>query len=273
MNKKQIFGVSSLAVAVVLFSSLFVVVSALANHSWGLYHWGRVANPFNLKLGDNVSSAWDSYLATSSSDWSLSSVLDTVVVFGSTNPKTCKPVAGRVEVCSNRYGRNGWLGIASIWINSSGHITQGTAKMNDTYFNTSFYNTPAWKNLVLCQEIGHTFGLDHQDEDFNNPSLGTCMDYSSDPTLNQHPSQHDYEQLEAIYSNHLDSSNTASQTVFSKLGKLIGAGVKEVNAEENEEWGKAIRKSHDKKNSLYEKDLGNGEKIYTFVIWAGSSYR
>ncbi len=271
MNKKQIVSVSSLVVAVVLFSSLFVV-SALANHSWGLYHWGRTVNPFTLKLGNNVSSAWDSYLATTSSDWSQSSVLDTVVVSGSTSPKTCKPVSGRVEVCNNRYGRNGWLGVASIWINSSGHITQGTAKMNDTYFNSSPYNTSVWKNSVMCQEVGHVFGLDHQDEDFSNTPLGTCMDYSSDPTLNQHPNQHDYDQLEAIYG-HLDSTNTASQVSLSKLGQLIRAGTKEVSAEENEEWGKAIRKSHDKQNSLYEKDLGKGEKVYTFVIWADQSHK
>ena len=28
---------------------------AVANHSWGNYHWARTANPFTLKLGDNVS--------------------------------------------------------------------------------------------------------------------------------------------------------------------------------------------------------------------------
>jgi len=272
MNKKQMFSVSSLVVAVTLSSSLFVV-SALADHSWGLYHWGRIANPFTLKLGDNVSSAWDSYLGGSSNDWSQSSILDTVVVSGKTSSKTCKPVAGRVEVCSSRYGRNGWLGVASIWINSTGHITQGAVKMNDTYFNYAPYNTSAWRNLVMCQEVGHTFGLDHQDENFNNPPLGSCMDYSSDPTLNQHPNQHDYDQLETIYNSHLDSVNTASQVGFSKLGKLVKGAISEVNAEEDEEWGKAIRESHDKRNSLYEKSLGKGEKVYTFVIWADSSHK
>ncbi|MDP3792513.1 MAG: hypothetical protein Q8Q89_02165 [bacterium] len=271
MNKKQIFSVSSLVVVVALFAGLFVV-SALANHSWGFYHWGRIANPFTLKLGDNVSFTWDKYLATSSNGWSQSSVLDTVVVSGKTSPKTCKPVAGRVEVCNNKYGRNGWLGVASIWINSAGHITQGAVKVNDSYFNSAPYNTSAWKNLVMCQEVGHTFGLDHQDENFNNPPLGSCMDYSSDPTLNQYPNQHDYDQLETIYS-HLDSTNTVSLASLSKLGQLVRAGIGEANADENEEWGKSIRKSYDKRNSLYEKDLGKGEKVYTFVIWADPSHK
>lgn len=275
MNKKQIFSKSSLVVTIALFSALFVF-SAWAGHSWGFYHWGRTANPFALKLGDNVSSAWDSYLKTSSGDWSQSSVLDTVVVSGRTSSRTCQPTSGRVEVCNNKYGRNGWLGVASIWLNSSGHITQSTVKVNDTYFNSKPYNTAAWKNSVMCQEIGHTFGLDHQDEDFYNKPLGSCMDYSADPTLNQHPNQHDYEQLETIYNSHLDSINTMSQAIFSRLGQLVGIGVEQVNAEEegeDEEWGKPIRKSHDRRNSLYVKDLGKGEKVYTFVIWASPSHK
>jgi hypothetical protein len=35
-------------------------------------------------------------------------------------------------------------------------------------------------------EVGHTFGLDDQDENFNNENFGTCMHYARDPdgTLN-----------------------------------------------------------------------------------------
>lgn len=252
MNKKII-----IALAVV---SLGAVASfAGATHSWGGYHWARTANPFTVKLGDNLSSIWDAYLNTSSYDWSLSSVLDTSVVAGSANPKTCKPVAGQVEVCNSKYGRNGWLGIASVWV-SGGHIVQGAVKMNDTYFNTAKYNTPAWRNLVLCQEVGHTFGLDHQDEDFNNSPLGTCMDYTSDPTPNQHPNQHDYDMLEEIYA-HLDSTTTLNQTSGSTAGQ-------DIDHNDPKAWGKVLKTSSDKKASLYERDLGNKNKVFTFVIWA-----
>ncbi|MGH2654467.1 MAG: hypothetical protein ACRDHV_08990 [Actinomycetota bacterium] len=152
----------------------FVVAAAApatADHSWANYHWARKANQFTLKLGDNVDSKWDAYLTTTSSDWSQSSVLDTTIVAGGTTARRCRPTSGRVEVCNARYGNTGWLGVATIWLSGS-HITQGTAKVNDTYFNTSTYNTPAWRNLVMCQEVAHTFGLDHQDENFNNPKPG-----------------------------------------------------------------------------------------------------
>ena len=54
MLQKKILAVASVA----LFLGTFIT-TAEATHSWGEYHWGRTANPLTLKLGDNVSSAWD----------------------------------------------------------------------------------------------------------------------------------------------------------------------------------------------------------------------
>lgn len=258
---------SKFSVKIGLFTLLafgLVVSIAYASHSWGNYHWARTVNPFTVKLGDNVSTAWDSYLAQASTDWSQSSVLDTSVITGGTDPRFCRSTSGRVEVCSKKYGFNGWLGVASIWV-SGDHIVKSTVKLNDSYFNTSTYNKPGWRRLVMCQEIGHTFGLDHQDENFSNPNLGTCMDYTSDPdgTLknqlsNEHPNAHDYEQLETIYA-HLDSITTLSQK---------SAGQKNHSDEDDSsEKGKSIRKDKKGRTSLFERDLGKGEKVFTFVLW------
>jgi len=232
---------------------------AFASHSWGNYHWARTINPFTLKLGDNVSSAWDAHLSVASADWSVSSVLDTSIVSGQSNPRSCRATSGRAEVCNGKYGNNGWLGIASIWV-SGDHITQGTVKLNDTYFRTTRYNKPEWKQLVMCQEIGHIFGLDHQDEIFDNPNLGTCMDYTSDPAANQHPNAHDYEMLETIYA-HLDGFSTLSDA-------LSPSKASDIDTSDRSEWGRSIRRSRDGRSSLYERDLGRGQKIFTFVIWA-----
>ena len=265
MNKKLLVILVAAAVLVVagIFSSI-----AYANHSWGGYHWARNANPFNLKLGDNVSTVWDGHLATASTDWSVSSVLDTTIIAGA-NKKNCGPIQGRVEVCDKTYGNNGWLGLAQIWVSGS-HIIQGIAKMNDTYFNIAPYNTAAWRQFVICQEVGHTFGLDHQDVNFNNTNLGTCMDYTNDPSgtvkgqlSNEHPNQHDYDQLVIIYA-HLDALAT-------RLGKTLSAPAStndEIDTSDVKEWGKVIRKSGDGRSSLHERDLGKGNKVFTFVIWA-----
>ena len=265
------------AVAALLLGGAFAS-TASADHSWGSYHWARTSNPFVLKLGDNVSAQWDAYLATTSFDWSASAVLDTAVVTGMANPRTCKAVNGRVEVCNSKYGNNGWLGIASIWASGS-HITKATTKLNDTYFNTAKYNTPAWRQFVMCQEVGHIFGLDHQDEAFDNPNMGTCMDYTSDPDGmvlgqldNQHPNAHDYEELEIIYG-HLDTINTILSNAFSNNALALGLAGKEAKEDGDDvdtsnlsEWGQVVRESSNGRSSLHERDLGNGKKLFTFVI-------
>jgi hypothetical protein len=190
------------AVSVLVFA-VFGATPALASHSWSNYHWARTANPFTLKLGDNVSGVWDTYLNQVSADWSRSTVLDTTIVAGSTRPKPCKATSGRVEVCNGSYGNNGWLGIAQIWV-SGGHIVQGVAKVNDYYFGLPAYNNASARRHVLCQEVGHTLGLHHQ-------YAVSCMndeDGLSDPNYVD-PNQHDYDQLAAIYA-HADSTTTVS---------------------------------------------------------------
>lgn len=228
--------------------------AASASHSWGSYHWARTSNPFTLNVVDSATSAWDSYLNTSIGDWSTSSVLHLTKVEGTVaKGKTCKTISGQVNVCNSKYGNNGWLGVASIWAQGD-HITQGTVRLNDTYFNTASYNTPAWRNLVMCQEIGHTFGLDHQDEIFNNGNLGTCMDYTSDPDgppTNEHPNSHDFAQLGTIYS-HLDSTTTVGQVA--------------TNGSAAPGWGRMIRDNGH--SALFAQDLGNGMVVFSFVIWA-----
>jgi len=253
-KSRRLFG------AIVAGLALITMVGgpAEASHSWGGYHWARTANPFTLQLGDNVSSIWDAYLVTTSSDWSASSVLNTTIVAGrGGNTRRCAATSGRVEVCNTTYGDNGWLGIAQVWVSGS-HISQGVVKMNDTYFNTATYNTAAWRNFVMCQEVGHTLGLHHQDENFDNANLGSCMDYTSNPSTNQHPNSHDYEELVSIYS-HLDATMTVGSAVATAPA---GSG------NDASEWGTAIRTSGDGRPSLYVRTLGNGRALFTFVTWA-----
>jgi len=153
---------------------------------------------------------------------------------------------------------------------SGSHITAGTAKMNDSYFNTSTYSAAAWRRLVMCQEIAHDFGLDHQDENFNNGNLGTCMDYTNSPLgppSNEHPNAHDFDQLETIY-NHLHSSQS---TVGSGPGKgnngAAPPAFNDLDAEGPGQWGRLVRQSRDGGISTYELDFGRGFKIITHVTW------
>ena len=214
----------SLVIALVLIAVAAFPGVSFASHSWAGYHWARTSNPFTLKTYDNVTSNWETYLSTADSDWDQSTVLDLNVLWQSplSNVKRCTSATGVIEVCNSKYGQNGWLGIAGISISGT-HITKGYTKLNDTYFNMPGYNTPAWRRMVTCQELAHDFGLDHQDETFDNPNLGSCMDYTNDPDggaggasandpSNEHPNSHDFQQIQSIYS-HLDSTTTIAAIV------------------------------------------------------------
>ncbi len=228
--------------------------TASASHAWGNYHWARTANPFTIKAGDNVDANWDAYLDMAISDWNASSVMNVVKVAGSTTGRKCRATSGRIEVCNAAYGNNGWLGLASISITGGTHITQGTAKLNDTYYASAKYNTPEWRAHVMCQEVGHDFGLGHQDE--SGADFHTCMDYVSAPhEHSKHPNQHDYDQLVTIYS-HLDSSTT------------IGASVKQSEAEKEDSQADKVERWDKIKSSEIVEHFKDGSKRITEVYWA-----
>ncbi|MDT8319396.1 MAG: hypothetical protein RQ826_02590 [Xanthomonadales bacterium] len=195
-------SILKLAVACMAFG---MVSSASAEHSWGDYHWARMSSSFDLQIINSTTADWDPHVSFAIDDWSTSGVLSMLDVASDTSNKTrrqCRGGEGTVRICNLEYGYNGWLGVAGISIDTNGHITTGYTKLNDSYFNASYYDNDLWRQSVTCQELGHNVGLDHQDEDFGNTTLETCMDYQDPPW--PVPNLHDYEQLLVAYG-HLDS--------------------------------------------------------------------
>lgn len=242
-----------------------------ATHSWGGYHWARTTPQFTLQLGNNLTGDWGGYLTKASQDWNSptafgasSTPLLTSVVTG-TSTKRCSMVAGTTQVCNSKYGNNGWLGLASINITGGAHITQGSAKMNDTYFVTATYNNPNEKQHVMCQEVAHTFGLDHQSTDGS--SLNTCMDYFSNTganagsTASTTPNKHDFDELNIIYS-HLDSTTTVAA-----MKALAAGAAADAVTEDPVTWGALMRQSADGRSSYYEAHHRDGSMTLTHVYW------
>lgn len=184
----------------------FLALPVQANHSWSIYHWARSANPMPLEVVDSVTADWQAQFTDSMSDWNESSVLNVPTSQGDESRKArkrCTTITGKMRVCNATYGRNGWLGLASINLDAESHITKGVAKLNDSY-SSYWASVPDEKYSVMCQEIGHVFGLDHTSTDGSDQN--TCMDYSDD-TSPEGPNNHDFAQLANIYS-HLDDYNS-----------------------------------------------------------------
>ena len=214
--KRKIPALATLATLMIATSG----APAQANHSWGDWHWERAINPVSLTVLNSTTDArtpvggqnWPPLLAKSAADWSQSTVLDLVV-----QPQTAADLAAQqscafalnaIRVCNVYNPDVTWLGLATVLPDTSsgsGHILAATAQMNDTWFGTGLYNETNAQH-VMCQEVGHTFGLDHQDE--SGKDLNTCMDYA-DALDNPSPNQHDYDQLQTIYA-HLDGTSTGS---------------------------------------------------------------
>ncbi len=180
-------------------------LAATANHSWSDYHWATTTGVVNLPVIDSVTPDWQASFEESLSRWNQSNHINQSVESaddGDRTRKRCVAVQGKMRVCNANYGYNGWAGLASINLDANGHIIQGTAKMNDSYMAG---DSDASRNHVMCQEVGHVFGLGHTSED--GTSQKTCMDYSNDIN-SQWPNSHDYQLLAEIY-NHTDGYDSA----------------------------------------------------------------
>ena len=269
MKFLRTISLTGFALATLVFSS-----ATIADHSWGKYKWKPASVLLSLELGNNVDGNWDGYLSDASTDWNVSQYIDAMIMPGSTTGAVCNIESGNVQVCNADYGNTGWLGLAQIRISRGTTIVAGLAKLNDYYYSQEFYDTPEWRRMVMCQEIAHTFGLDHQDEIFGNDNLGTCMDYTDDPTkggiYNDHPNQHDYDQLETIYGGGGGSSGGSGGGGSGGSG---GGGCNPKSPKCNAttaagghaEFGQLV--SGHGGTEIYERNVGGGRKVITFVTW------
>jgi hypothetical protein len=248
--------------AAIAVGSAFAALSvASADHAWSNYHWARTSNPFTLQVVNSMTSDWNATLTDVRADWNQSTIVQTSTVAGDTSQKarkTCKPVAGKIRSCNAAYGYNGWIGLARIWLNSDGHIVQAVTKMNESYFALSAYNDSGKRHGVLCMEIGHTFGLGHND---NGPTGGilddTCM---NDQEWFEHPNSHDFDQLATIYA-HTDSANTYSTSASS------GGGPGNSNHDDVDVGPPAGTGPRD--GDTFIQRLADGTTLITHVVWAG----
>lgn len=210
---------TSISIGAVLM--LAATPAAAVTQSWNGYKWARTG-PLAIGLGNNLDSVWSPRLVPTAAQWSAANNIDFVVTLGQST-SACGAVYGSVQVCNGNYGANGWLGYANVWL-SGGYIVQATVRLNDHYFGQTKYNTEAWRQMTICQEIGHTLGLAHTNTSRTNANTGSCMDYSNDPSgtaggangtlANVAPNAVDFAALDEIYATPNTTQLTATKPQF-----------------------------------------------------------
>lgn len=176
MYRKLIVGI----VAAVTLAGIATV--GWADHSWNGYHWRSdnlaptVANNASPRLYD---------VPAGVTEWAaLGTPIQPTLVAGTKGNITVTEAFSPF-----------WLGLARIFV-EDGHITKGEVKLNTRLLES--YG-PAAADHVLCQELGHVLGLDH-----NRQELDTCMNDKALLGSATSPNAHDAEQLNLIY-DHADA--------------------------------------------------------------------
>jgi hypothetical protein len=159
---------------------IFIGITALTligAHGWNSYHWR--SDRLNPAVKDRTSDT-------------LYDVPAEVAEWSGLETPIQPAMAGRkgnitIKESSNIF----WLGMARIFIDDEGHITRGEVQLNTRLL--AGYG-PAAAEHVLCQELGHVLGLDHQRD-----ASDSCMNDQLKLGDATSPNSHDVEELWAIY--------------------------------------------------------------------------
>ena len=202
--------------------------------SWNGYKWSRVGS-LAISVGTNVSASWMPFVNAATAAWSADQYIDYVVKAGTAaSASTCGASYGSVQICNADYGATGWVGYTQVWTVNN-YIVQATIKLNEYYFSQTRYNTSAYRSLVACQELGNALGLEDADRSFTNANLGSCTDYTNDPSgtkgtngtlANLTPSKSDFANLDQIYAK-VDATQIAATKPTGTSGNAFMASVPE----------------------------------------------
>jgi hypothetical protein len=192
--------------------------AVFATHPSPTHHWRRFnAALRQIPIRRMHSAAWLPRYATAYRDWRNPMMTKVRPIQGALGgpSNTCPGALNQMTSCDGSYGHTGWLALTSIVINANGHIAQTTSKLNNTYLRMLPYDTVAYRQYLICQQMGRSFGLSLVNTVVNNRNIGSCMDATNDPDggagggspsdpNNMHPNLHDFKTVNAKH-NHIGS--------------------------------------------------------------------
>lgn len=167
-----------LVIVILATLSLLTIGIVSADHSWVNYHWTS-SNLSPTVFDKTKNDLYD--VSAAVSEWANLTT--------STQPTISSNRKSNIVV--SEAGSAFWLGLARVWVDEDGHIGKGEVKLNTSLLVN--YG-PAAADHVLCQELGHILGLNHQVG-----ALDSCMNDQAPLGSVTSPNAHDAEQLVLIY--------------------------------------------------------------------------
>jgi hypothetical protein len=158
--KKRLGFIGPMVVGLLLLANIHAYTAHA--HNWGSYHWDKGGSAIYVYQYNYAAYANEAELARRQA-WNTIGILYNYAVNYHTD----------VSVYDGNFGNTGWGGLASLesldwdwgcWCFD--HISHGHARVN------MYYGYGAWsRQFIFCQEVFHTYGIDHDNS-------GGCMDYA-----------------------------------------------------------------------------------------------
>lgn len=219
-------------------------------------HWLHQSKPFSLQLRNNSSAIWHATLQQQVDSWNLARAASVVAIPGADD--SCIFTKGVITLCSVSYPNNATLAITqTVYNEQTLHFESSLIALNDALLTRGNYaNSPAWRNSVLCRNLGLALGAQLRFDEA--AEVTSCMNATVQDTSNERnegPDQIDINSLVKLYSHDDAAEFVPNKYEFPNASDFANPT----------QWGQRTGTYSSGKIETYELYIGEGFKMVTVV--------